>query len=446
MSQAELGPGIPGKFSEPKWSASRQTYQIHCLVGEPLGEPTKVHASGKSKPKAVANLKKRIAAWKPRAESLGAYSPNVTVEALCLTWLKLYEHDDTKRPQNAKHYRREINPATKGRGKEDKITISGSALGRMKALETRPFHIRIHLEQMNGTAYKKTRQKSILRNAFQMLVDDGLRDDNPVNSVKRNKGSRTKAVVKRGRARTTPNPYFPDEPQPFTPNEMSSYLEAERGYFPRPFASPWFEQRYMDFRALAYELAARPSEALAVLFDDIDFDRCEVSVTGTIVDSELRVHQVRSVVAQYNLQGDEIVYPRGWPDFADEDVVCVAYRQPFTKTAKSMRTIKVGDDCMTMLRRRKIAARPGQRLVLPSRTGKVVRSEQMSLTWAKVVRGTGLEWSTPRTLRSTRATRVAEKYKLPAARLILGHEENSPITARHYVPDERVVVDLADAR
>lgn len=442
MSQIELDPGIPGKLSEPKWNESRQTYQIHCLVGEPFGEPTKVHASGKSKPKAVANLRKRIAAWKPRAESLGVYSSTVTVEALCLAWLKLYEHDNTKRPQNAKHYRREINPATKGRGKHDKITISGSVLGKMKALEARPFHIRIHLEQMNGTAYKKDRQKSILRNAFQMLVDDGLRDDNPVNSVQGNKGIRTKARVKR----TGVNPYFPDEPQPFTANEMNWYREAERDYFPRPFASRWFEQRYMDFTALAYELAGRPSEVLAVRFDDVDFDLGEVAVTGTVVDTELRVHQVKSVVAQYELQDDEIVYPRGWPDFNDEDVVCVAYRQPFTKTAKSMRTIKVGDDCMAMLRRRKIAAQPSHRLVLPSRTGKVVRSEQMSLTWAKIVRGTGLEWSTPRTLRSTRATRVAEKYKLPAARLILGHEENSPVTARHYVPEERVVVDLADAR
>lgn len=35
-----------------------------------------------------------------------------------------------------------------------------------------------------------------------------------------------------------------------------------------------------------------------------------------------------------------------------------------------------------------------------------------------------------KTLRSTRATRVAEARGLPAARLMLGHEENSPITAR----------------
>jgi integrase len=288
---------------------------------------------------------------------------------------------------------------------------------------------------------------SILRNAFQMLVDDGLRDDNPVNSVAGNTGTHTKASVNCARVRNAVNPYFAEEPQPFSVNEMSWYWEAERDYFPRPYACQFFEQRYRDFTLLAYELSARPSEALAVrLDDDVDYDRCEVTVSGTIIDTELRVHQVKSIVDRYNLQDDEIVYPRGWPHFEDEDVVCVAYRQPFTKTAKSMRTIKVGPECMAMLRRRKIAATPGHRLVLPSRTGNVVRSEQMSLTWSKIVKGTRLEWSTPRTLRSTRATRVAEKYGLPAARLILGHEVDSPVTARHYVPDERQVVDLADAR
>ncbi|GEM29135.1 hypothetical protein NN3_01420 [Nocardia neocaledoniensis NBRC 108232] len=446
MSQIELAPGVPGKFSEPKWNAERNTFQIHCLVGEPYGGPSKVHASGKTKPRARANLKNRIAQWKPRAGLIGTYSANVTVAELCEVWLRRYERDVTKRPQNAKHYRREINPATKGRGDDGKITIAGSVLGKMKALETRPFHVRIHLEQMNGTAYKRNRQKSILRNAFQLLVDDGLRDDNPVSSVARNGAGRTQAPVNR-RGIGNANPYFSDEPRPFSADEMDEYWQAERAYFPRRNAGRWYEQRYLDFTLLAYELAARPGEALAVRLDeDVDYDRCEVTVAGTIIDTELRAHQVKSIVDRYNLDDDEIVYPRGWPRYDDEDVVCVAFRQPFTKTARSMRTIKAGPACMAMLRRRRIAAAPGHRLVLPSRTGKVVRSEQMSLTWSKIVKSTGLRWSTPRTLRSTRATRVAEKYGLPAARLILGHEVDSPVTARHYVPDERRVVDLADAR
>jgi integrase len=61
----------------------------------------------------------------------------------------------------------------------------------------------------------------------------------------------------------------------------------------------------------------------------------------------------------------------------------------------------------------------------------------MSKTWAAIVKGLDLDWSTVKTLRSTRATRVAEKYRLPAARLILGHEADSAVTARRYVRRRR---------
>ncbi|WP_256461944.1 hypothetical protein [Nocardia alni] len=37
-------------------------------------------------------------------------------------------------------------------------------------------------------------------------------------------------------------------------------------------------------------------------------------------------------------------------------------------------------------------------------------------------------------------------HGIPAARLILGHEENSAITTQAYVLPDRPVVDLADAR
>ncbi len=54
--------------------------------------------------------------------------------------------------------------------------------------------------------------------------------------------------------------------------------------------------------------------------------------------------------------------------------------------------------------------------------------------------------STLETLRSTRATRVAEVHGVPAARLILGHEENSATTTQASVNLGRPVVDFADVR
>lgn len=163
MAQIELGPGVPGKFSEPKWSESRKTYQVHCLVGELLGEPTKVHGSGKSKPKAIANLKKRVAAWKPKVQTVGQYSQNVSVETLSRAWLAAYEKNKSKRPQNSKHYRREIEPATKGRGKKDKGHDSRLCAGQDESGRCPTLPRSDHLEQMLGTSYKISWQRDDLR-------------------------------------------------------------------------------------------------------------------------------------------------------------------------------------------------------------------------------------------------------------------------------------------
>jgi integrase len=71
----------------------------------------------------------------------------------------------------------------------------------------------------------------------------------------------------------------------------------------------------------------------------------------------------------------------------------------------------------------------------------------MTRVWRAIVKETPLEgWTSPKTLRSTRATRVAEKHGKPAARLILGHEADSPVTTQHYVLEQKAVVNYADAR
>lgn len=97
-----------------------------------------------------------------------------------------------------------------------------------------------------------------------------------------------------------------------------------------------------------------------------------------------------------------------------------------------------------MLKRRKLAAEPDQALVFPSRVGKVLSGVKVAAVWHSLVKDTDLSWSTLKTLRSTRATRIAEAHGIPAARLILGHDEDSAITKQSYVNVERPVVDFAD--
>ncbi|MFF0607759.1 hypothetical protein ACFYUD_03705 [Nocardia tengchongensis] len=445
MPRRPLAPGEAGDPSEPKWNEDRQVFQIYCLIGEPIGKPSRVWASGETKRKAKDALKRRIAEWKPRLGSLGAYGDDPTVLEIVLAWLKKYENDPSVRPQNARMYRREIETVANpnhASAKKDKIVLATSDLGKMKAKVTRPLHIRLHLEQLNRFTTKQALHKTILNQAFLLYVEDGGRDDNPVASIK---GYRGEKAPKRRRKNQPVNPYFPDLPEPLDLGEMDLYLKLENAHFA---AHPARDRRYLDYRQLTYEIAGRPGEAVALRMDeDIDFDAGTITIAGTIVDTELRIWQIRKVIDDYQLEPYEILVKDGWEKLPADHVLCVQFRQPFTKTHLSMRTIKASTDTMAMLRRRKLKALPGQRLVLPSRTQKILPADQMSLVWRAIVKGSPLEgWTSPKTLRSTRATRVAEKYGRPAARLILGHEENSPVTRGHYVAEEREVVNFADAR
>lgn len=355
-------------------------------------------------------------------------------------WLTSYESHPGKRPQNGRSYRNEIERSTSVRAKTDKFVIVGSTLGRMKAVDVKPYHIRLHLEQLNWSTTKQAVHKALLRMTFQMLVEDGLLDFNPVVMVKIH--GRVGARRKAGWAGAV-NPYFPDEPQPLTPDEMRRYWALEAARFADPANRR--PKRYRDYTMLAYALAARPSEAVAVRWDDVDFAAATVTIAGTIVDCSLRVWQVRKVIDDYELAAHEIVVRGDWRELDEQALVTVAFRQPFTKTRGSMRTIKVGAECLAMLRERKLAAAPGQALVFPSRAGKILRTNKLSTVWHSIVKDTELSWSTLKTLRSTRATRVAEAHGIAAARLILGHDENSAITTQAYVSLQRPVVDFADA-
>ncbi|MBF6288145.1 tyrosine-type recombinase/integrase [Nocardia cyriacigeorgica] len=439
MGRRRLEPGYAGKYSEPKWNADRGVWQQSCLIGEPIGRPSRVHASGTTKPKCKTALDKAVKNWKPRAANVGVYSANCTVTEAVRAWLASRERDPNEKPQTLDSYRREIELST-GRGADpDKFVICTSDLGEMRAADVKPVHVRVHLELLNAQGGKQRQHKSILSGTFDMLVEDGLIDHNPVKSVKGRRGE----MAERARPSGGRNPWFDDEPQPFTAAEFARYRKLEADYIR---ADSRRDPRYLDFSALAYEIAARPGEVLALRWSDIDLEAATVEVAATIVSTRVSVSKVDALIRRYRLTAGEMAIRDGWRKLGADELVSVTYRQPFPKTRESRRVIKVGPDVLAMLRRRKLAARPGQTLVFPSGTGRPLGTSTMSEMWRRIVADTELSWSTPRTLRSTRATRVAERHGIPAARLILGHEENSPVTTRHYVALATPVVDYADAR
>lgn len=78
-------------------------------------------------------------------------------------------------------------------------------------------------------------------------------------------------------------------------------------------------------------------------------------------------------------------------------------------------------------------------LAFPSKAGKLRALSAYERAWAKRTRGSQWEWVTPKTLRKTVATLLAQSLDVEAARLQLGHADER-MTIRHYIqPVERLV-------
>jgi integrase len=118
------------------------------------------------------------------------------------------------------------------------------------------------------------------------------------------------------------------------------------------------------------------------------------------------------------------------------------HRQPMTKTG-GVRRLALPSAAVEMLQRRRAsasAARDEAPVFAHARGGWLWPNNQRTKLRA-VVAGTALAGVTPHTLRRTVGTLVAHGAGLDAARDLLGHRDPS-ITARHYVADTDVAVDV----
>ncbi len=445
----KLNPGEVGKPwpAEPKWNEERGYFQQSVQIGESFGPPRRLWGKGPSKTACRKDLQKRIKEWKPRVVSDTDYGNNPTVIELVRAWFNHEKKQPTarRRIQTLAPYYQEIEVAAHPRGKP--IKIANSPIAGMKALEVKRRHIRAHLDRLGATPTKQIMHKTILNQAFQMLADDDIRDDfiNPVASIK---GYNGKDAPKKSRRQKAVNPYFDGEPAPFTEEEMAMYWRLEKKYFA---ADARRDARFRDYTMLLYETAGRPGEGLAIRLDeDIDFEHGTVSIDGTLVPTKVFAGDVAKIIKEFDLSPEEISVRPDWAELDPDVRVSVMFRQPFPKTQSSLRTIKVSPEALAMLKRRKLAARPGQKFLFLSQFGTMVRHVHAEAIFRKIVASTPLEGATLRTLRATKATRVAEKYlpqgkdyALARAREILGHEVGSRITQEHYVAfAERPVIDF----
>ncbi|MFI6168902.1 tyrosine-type recombinase/integrase [Nocardia sp. NPDC051052] len=402
MSNVRLAEGKRGKprayEDKKRKDAGKKDYWrgvcAYRCVGMP--EPKNAQAYRESAAKAERAASDRADEFlrTKKPATVGGIPTNITVFGLCDLWIRRYEKNTKSRDQSVGYYKRVIYKAEK-RPKPGVVKIEGSDLGKMTAVGVLASHVEAHLDLVRHTPAVAKKHRLALKQAFHLLYKEGLIPFNP---------------AKESDPITLERP----EPKPFTPEQYQRYLHLEKVYFARhPNAN---RERYQDVRQLMYDIVGRPGEALATrIEEDLELAEQVVKVQGTII--------------VYGADGGR----------------CKPYRQDMPKTDESVRSVKVSVATVVMLRRRKLAAAPGQTLVFVNRNGNPISPQDFWEVWAKIVKGSDLEWSTPKALRKTAMKRIKEKYKLPAAQAAGGHRTGSRVTEDSYTGRDVVVADFNDA-
>ncbi|MFC9473969.1 hypothetical protein ACFTS5_17470 [Nocardia sp. NPDC056952] len=149
-------------------------------------------------------------------------------------------------------------------------------------------------------------------------------------------------------------------------------------------------------------------------WEDIDFDAGTVENTGTIVDKD---------------------------DTGKKKV----RRQDYPKTDESARVVKVSAACLSMLRKRKLAARPGAVLVFEDRQAGRSTLTISGVWTGRLSPGPSSIGRPPETLRKTAVTRVFAAHGLGAAQEMARHKPGSKVTQTHYIDRDGTVVDYSAA-
>lgn len=152
----------------------------------------------------------------------------------------------------------------------------------------------------------------------------------------------------------------------------------------------------------------RPGELLAVRHQDVDLKAGTLTVTGTV----------------------------------KRDSVNGLHRQPHPKTATSVRTLKLPEFAVSMLRRRRIAA--ASDLVFPNKFGGPLEPANFHRLW-RDARGEKWGFVEPRAFRRAVATLITREKDSMAGAAQLGHSGGDSVTWKHYIERETLAPDSSAA-
>lgn len=176
-------------------------------------------------------------------------------------------------------------------------------------------------------------------------------------------------------------------------DEVHELRRALRQYDSAPAHRDGSVRDLADFGDVLLGTGCRPGEALALRWDDVDIEGGWITIEGTVT----------------RIAGTGLV------------------RQDAPKTEASRRKLALPRFVLDALVRRRVDAYC--EWVFPSAVGTLRWPENVRQQWNTAVRGTHVEWMTPKDCRKAVATILG----VEAAREQLGHSPESSVTSRHYV-------------
>ncbi|GAB4582183.1 hypothetical protein [Nocardia sp. IFM 10818] len=388
--------------------------------GDVDGQTRRLGAYGSSPTAADKARQAKAKDPRRRAKVLGrnpisGWSRDMTVgEVLTTKWLPHHArtpHDRTNRPptlQTMRQYR----TAVQGSDNPGKNTVFllRTRLARRKIGDpidpVRPSEIDDALAEFTSATMRRY-AKTALDGAFALAVKNDAADYNPVRDAAR--------IERAGDAGD-------DGPRVLEDDEFTTYLRLEAEYFEaHPRADR--DNVYRDAVLLHYNLATRIGQTLGVRIEDLAFDEDGVVITvaGTLVDGPIVDG------------GPDVLHWQAHEDGSTKD------------GRKSVRITDRG--VVAMLKRRKMAAAPGQVLLFVGsgrREGKPVDPESLRITLRAIVAGSEISWVAGEfhAFRKAAANRVydaligqgcSDLEALDAVQHLLGHVEGSKVTRAHYL-------------
>lgn len=403
MGRANLRPGevgVPGakQISKDRWAA-------WARFGSSNGKTVRIERAGRTKAIAIRAVQEaaiaRVEAWK-RESDTATERAVPTIDQIAMDWFRSIEPPEVQVSQSGAavepEYVTSVRRQTFDQYRSTYRNHIETALGQMKVTDvgtkvSSDFLFGL-IDGGNGLTRARL-ARVVLNSILEVAVDQEVLPYNPVRNVK-------------------PLPKRKVAPRALNEPSLQAVRSAVRVWRNQPGTfGPSNDGTLADIVDIMLATGSRVGEVLALRWEDIDLSSRipTVTITGTIIE------------------------PRHGPK----------YRQPYPKSAGSIRQIPIPQFAVEVLLRRQIIipASSAADAVFWSRNGTYLQASSVrrSLRSALKTAGVGLDFKvTPHTFRKTVATLIAHEVGKSSASSVMGHSSEET-TNKYYIEPVAQVED-----